>query len=91
MASNILPSDLSFSSNGGSYPPHGVITTQDHGPYVVVTDWIFMCIMVLSVATRLGTRAKTLHQMDADNPLIFAAAVSTVTESRSSPVLSRAY
>ncbi len=81
MASNILPSDLSFSSNGGSYPPHGVITAQDHGPSVVVADWIFMCIMVLSVATRLGTRARTLHRMDADNLLIEAAAVCTFTES----------
>jgi hypothetical protein len=81
MASNILPSDLSFSSNGGSYPPHGLITAQDHGPYVVVADWIFMCIMVLSVATRLGTRARTLHRMDADNLLIVAAAVCTFTES----------
>lgn len=59
MSSESLPEHLSFSGNGGSFPPHGRITADDHGPYVVITSWILMCVMVLTVVTRLGTRVKT--------------------------------
>ena len=84
MSSNTLPATLSFSSNGGSFPPHGVITPNDHGPYVVVANWTFMCVMVLTVATRVGTRVKTINKLGIDNILIFAAAVSTTYPSDSS-------
>lgn len=77
MSSNTLPSTLSFTSNGGSFPPHGVITVNDHGPYVVVANWIFMCMMVLTVATRLGARVKSFDQAGIDNILILVAAVSS--------------
>lgn len=38
-----------------------------------------MCVMVLSVATRLGTRVKTIHihTLGIDNIFIFIAAVSS--------------
>ena len=77
MSSNTLPPSLSFSSNGGSFPPHGVITPDDHGPYVVVANWIMMCIMVLTVATRLGTRSRTIKKNGIDDILISIAAVSS--------------
>lgn len=77
MSSNTLPSSLSFSSNGGSFPPHGVITPNDHGPYVVVANWIFMCVMMLTVAIRLGTRVQTIKNLGIDDILLFIAAVSS--------------
>ena len=77
MSSNTLPSTLSFSSNGGSFPPHGAITADDHGPYAVVTTWILMCTSVLSVAARIGIRTKTLGLFTLDNAIILFGTVST--------------
>ena len=56
MSSPELPEELTFSLNGGSFPPHGAIISTDHGPYVVVTNWVMMCLMALSVMARVGTR-----------------------------------
>lgn len=72
MSSQSIPSALNFHSNGGTFPPHGLITANDHGPYVVVTTWIMMCIMMLAVLTRLATRRTWAK----DNITIAAAAVS---------------
>lgn len=71
MSSSSIPSTLNFHSNGGTYPPHGFITRDDHGPYVVVTTWIMMCLMVLALLARLGTR----RHISEDNVLITVAAV----------------
>ena len=56
MAESDLPEQLIFRGNGGYYPPHGVITSSDHGPAVVVTTWILICLMGISVMARFGTR-----------------------------------
>ena len=71
MSHDGLPKQLSFHGNGGSYPPLGVITASDHGPAVVVTTWIMMCLMGLSVLARLGTR----RNFGTDNVAVSAAAV----------------
>ena len=71
MSHDGLPKKLSFHGNGGSYPPHGVITATDHGPAVVVTTWIMFSLMGLSVLARFGIR----RNFSADNILIFAATV----------------
>ena len=76
MSSNTLPPILSFSSNGGSFPPHGTITAIDHGPYVVVTTWILMCTTVLSATARLGIRMKTVSLFTVDNAVIVFGTVS---------------
>ena len=74
MSSDSLPDQLIFHGNGGTYPPHGVITPDDHGPYVVVTTWIFTCLAVLSVIARFGTR----RSPDVDNIIVFVAIVSVL-------------
>lgn len=75
MSTNTLPSTLSFSSNGGSYPPHGIIDANNHGPYVVVTTWIVMSTVVLSAATRLLVRMKTISIATVDNAVILFGTV----------------
>ena len=71
MSSNNIPTQLSFHGNGGSYPPHGTITAEDHGPYVVVATWILMCLMSLTVLARLGSR----RSVERDSMAIFVAMV----------------
>ena len=57
MSESALPDgNLVFHRNGGTFPPHGVITAIDHGPSVVVASWIFMCLQVLTVLARVGSR-----------------------------------
>lgn len=75
MSSDSLPEHLSFSGNGGSFPPHGRITTNDHGPYVVIVSWVLICVMVLSVVTRLGTRVKTILDPGKDTLVILIGTV----------------
>lgn len=76
MSSHSIPSTLDFHSNGGTYPPHGIITANNHGPIVVVVTWVMMCLMALTLIARLGTR----RNVSKDNLLITIAAVSTETE-----------
>ncbi|KAL8900819.1 MAG: hypothetical protein Q9207_005510 [Kuettlingeria erythrocarpa] len=59
MSDSTLPATLAFQGNGGTYPPHGIITAIDHGPAVVVATWILMCLMALGVIARFGTRFAT--------------------------------
>ena len=77
MSSGSLPSTLVFHSNGGTYPPHGNITDNDHGPYVVVSIWIFECLAVLALLARLGTR----RHLGKDNVLITLATVRKLLSS----------
>lgn len=57
MSESALPDgNLVFHGNGGTFPPHGVITAIDHGPGVVVASWIFMCLQALTVLARVGSR-----------------------------------
>ena len=68
-----LPDVLEFHGNGGSFPPYGTITASDHGPAVVVATWIMMCLMVLAVISRFGTR----HNFEKDGAAICVACVRT--------------
>ncbi|KAL9014490.1 MAG: hypothetical protein Q9173_000870 [Seirophora scorigena] len=74
MSAESIPSTLEFDSNGGTYPPHGLITPGDHGPFVVVTTWVKMCLMVLTLAARLATR----RNWSRDNITITVAAVVSI-------------
>ena len=56
MSESDLPKQLNFRGNGGTYPPHAVITADDHGPVVVVATWILSCLMTVSCMARFGTR-----------------------------------
>lgn len=71
MSSSNIPSKLDFHSNGGTYPPHGRLTPDNQGPRVVVTTWIMMCLMSLTLIARLGTRRDLLKE----NIIIMTAAV----------------
>lgn len=73
MSESGLPITLTFHGNGGSYPPHGIITAIDHGPIVVVATWILMCLMALGVIARFGTRYTA---GDKENITICTACVS---------------
>ena len=77
MSESSLPDVLDFHGNGGSFPPHGTITASDHGPAVVVATWIMMCLMVLAVISRFGTR----HTFDKDGAAICIACVRTSVSS----------
>ena len=58
----LAPSTLILQGNGGTYPPHGVVTLNDRGPYVVITTWTIMCLMVLARLARLRTQRDTDQQ-----------------------------
>ena len=51
-----LPDQLIFKGNGGTYPPHGIITASDHGPVVVTFNWIMFSLTGLAVIARCSTR-----------------------------------
>ena len=72
MSESALPDELVFHGNGGTFPPHGVITSIDHGASVIVASWIFMCLMALTVIARVGTRQNI---KDNDSLAICAASV----------------
>ena len=72
MSESALPDELVFHGNGGTFPPHGVITSIDHGAGVVVASWIFTCLMALTVIARVGTRQ---NLKDNDSLAICAASV----------------
>ncbi|KAI4154929.1 MAG: hypothetical protein L6R39_001326 [Caloplaca ligustica] len=74
MSSHSIPSTLNFHSNGGTYPPHGIITPSDHGPIVVVTTWVMMCLTSLTLMARLGTR----RSLSKDNLIITLAALLAI-------------
>lgn len=71
MSGSSLPDHLIFNGNGGSYPPHGLITASDHGPAVVVATWIMVCLMGLAVIARFGTR----QDLSVDGAAISVASV----------------
>jgi hypothetical protein len=56
-------------------PPHGAITETDHGGYVVITTWILMSLMVLSVGARILTRLIPVRTGGKDDLVIGAAMV----------------
>ena len=71
MSSAELPAKLTFHGNGGTFPPYGIITSDDHGPFVVVTTWTMICLSVLALSVRVGTR----RMLSADNVAISTAMV----------------
>ena len=68
--------NVQFTINGGQFPPHGLITDVDSGPYAVVVTWMFASISMLAVAVRILTRRST-NCADRDGLLITAAEVSS--------------
>ena len=72
-----LPKQLSFTGNGGTYPPHGIITADDHGPAVATMTWIMFNLMGLSVLARFATR----RSLTGDNITIGVAAVRALMRS----------
>ena len=75
MSESALPDELVFHGNGGTFPPHGVITAFNHGPSVVVASWILMCLMALTVLARIGTRQNV---QDSHSLAICAASVRII-------------
>jgi hypothetical protein len=56
-------------------PPHGVITADDHGGYVVILAWTTMCFFSLSVITRIGTRLIPVRVHGTDDVVIALSSV----------------
>jgi hypothetical protein len=56
-------------------PPHGAITDDDHGGYVVIAGWITMCFFSLSVITRILTRFMPVRVYGLDDIVIAISAV----------------
>ncbi|KAI4101082.1 MAG: hypothetical protein LQ339_005205 [Xanthoria mediterranea] len=77
MSESHLPDNLIFHGNGGSYPPHGRITAENHGPAVVVGTWIMVCLMGLAIIARFGTRPS----LGRDSITIFSACVLALIQS----------
>lgn len=76
MSDSSLPDHLVFHGNGGTYPPHGLITASDHGPAVVVATWIMVCLMGLAVIARTGTRP----ELDRDSAAIYIAGILAIIQ-----------
>ncbi|KAI1335307.1 hypothetical protein F5Y15DRAFT_419973 [Xylariaceae sp. FL0016] len=70
-----------FPINGGSYPPYGVITDDDHGSFVVIAAWIFASISVLFAAVRILLRSWTSQNFGWDNILILVALLCAIAVS----------
>ncbi|KAI5865916.1 hypothetical protein GGS23DRAFT_359852 [Durotheca rogersii] len=70
-----------FPIKGGTYPPYGVITDDNHGSYVVIATWVFACISVLFVAVRVALRTWTSSYFGWDNGLIVAALAVAIGQS----------
>ena len=51
-------------------PPHGAITDDDHGGYVVIAGWIMMCFFSLAVVIRILTRFMPVRLYGADDIVI---------------------
>jgi hypothetical protein len=51
-------------------PPHGAITDDDHGGYVVIVGWIMMCFFSLAVAIRIVTRFMPVRVYGTDDIVI---------------------
>lgn len=60
---------------GGTYPPYGAITHDDHGSYVIIGTWVFACISMLFVLVRVVLRTWTARRFGLDNVFIVAALV----------------
>jgi hypothetical protein len=59
----------------GTYPPLEKITPDNHGPYVIMADYIPMFITVMVVLTRLTTRYRLAHRITLDDFFISTASV----------------
>ncbi|KAI0019843.1 hypothetical protein F4780DRAFT_409168 [Xylariomycetidae sp. FL0641] len=74
-------SSAEFPLNGGSYPPYGVITDDDHGSFVIIAAWISACISVLFVAVRVLLRSWKSHKLGLDNTVILLALLCAIAAS----------
>jgi hypothetical protein len=57
-------------------PPHGAVTDDNHGGYVVIVAWIMMCFFTICVMTRLLTRTIPVIVAGVDDMLCGIAMVS---------------
>lgn len=57
--------------------PHGAITDDNHGAYVVIVAWIMLCFLSISVLTRLLTRTIPVITAGTDDILIGISMVSS--------------
>ncbi|KAI2472244.1 hypothetical protein F4781DRAFT_9034 [Annulohypoxylon bovei var. microspora] len=76
-----MASNGPLSINGGTYPPFGEITDDDHGSYVIIATWIFACISVLFVAVRVIVRVWLSRHVGRDIALIMAALLCSIGQS----------
>ena len=60
----------------GTYPPQEKITPDNHGPYVIMADYIPMFLTVMVVLTRLTARYRIARTITLDDVFISTAAVS---------------
>jgi hypothetical protein len=51
-------------------PPHGAITDDDHGGYVVIAGWTMMCFFSLAVIIRILTRFMPVRVYGTDDIVI---------------------
>ncbi|KAI9712158.1 MAG: hypothetical protein M1812_006996 [Candelaria pacifica] len=65
----------------GARPPHGIITENDRGPYVVLTVYILMVTMLLTVITRMIMRFLVIRMLKTDDFLLTAATILAVIQS----------
>jgi hypothetical protein len=56
-------------------PPHGAITGDDHGGYVVIAGWVMMCFFTLAVIVRILTRFMPVRVYGTDDIVIGLATV----------------
>lgn len=61
-------------------PPHGAVTDDNHGAYVVISGWILMCLFVVCVSTRLATRFTYVMAGGIDDILVGVAMLFGVAQ-----------
>ena len=55
---------------------HAILSPDNRGPYVIITSYIMMCIMILSTVARLRPTRKTFTQAPSlDGVLLICASV----------------
>ncbi|KAI0176026.1 hypothetical protein GGR52DRAFT_342075 [Hypoxylon sp. FL1284] len=69
------------SRNGGTYPPFGQISDDDHGSYAIIATWIFACISVLFVVVRVAVRVWVSRRAGQDMTLVIAAVSCSIGQS----------
>lgn len=65
-----------------AYPPLETITDDNHGPYVIIADYIFMFLTLIFVLVRLAARYRiSNYAVRLDDISIVSAAVFLIAQS----------